>query len=167
MATAHPFKGQIRIFCDTSKERNLTFNVPEEDLPFSESLMSCYTKLKLTPEEKRDLSLNHRKIIHQYQKLDDQVVLMYVDKFINALPTSRKRIKIETSDFGSYICLAAIHSGKIPEDLKISFELENSPVELFPKKFVKKALNSKSKVKFTYSENSWVRPFKSLYKACA
>ena len=167
MATTHPFKGQIKIFCDTSKEKNLTFNVPEQELPISESLMSCYSKLKLTAEEKRELSLNHRKIIHQYQCLDDQIILMYVDKFINALPNSRKRIKIETSDFGSYICLAAIHSGKIPNELKISFELEDSPVELFPKKFIKKALNSSSKVKFTYSEDSWVRPFKTLYKACA
>jgi hypothetical protein len=167
MATSHPFKGQIKIFSDTSKEKNLTFNVPEEDLPFSESLMSCYSKLKLTSEEKRDLSYKHRKIIHQYQCLDDQVLEMYVDKFINALPESRKKIKIQTSDFGSYICLAAIHSGKIPEGLKLSFELGDSPVELFPKKYVKKALKSDSKVKFTYSEDSWVRPFKSLYKACA
>ncbi|WP_127718150.1 hypothetical protein [Halobacteriovorax sp. HLS] len=167
MATTHPFKGKIKIYCDTSKETQLNFNLPEEELPLCDSLMSCYSNLKLTKEEKKELSIEHRKIIHQYQSLDDEVILKYVDKFINALPISKKKIKIETSDFGSYICLAALHSGKIPQDLKLSFELEDSPVELFPKKFVKKALTSDTDVKFTYNEDSWVAPFKTLYKACA
>lgn len=167
MANTQPFKGQIKIICDANQEKKLNFSLPQKDVPLCDSLMSCYSKFKFTAEEKRDLSHHHRKIIHQYQCLEDEVILEYVNKLISALPSSKKKITVHASDFGSYICLAAIHSGKIPEDVKISFELEDSPVELFPKKYVKKALNSHAKVKFTYSEDSWVKPFKSLYKACA
>jgi hypothetical protein len=167
MATAHPFKGKIKIVTGVNQEKSLNFSLPKKDVPLCDSLMSCYSSLKFTPEEKRDLSHDHRKIIHQYQCVEDEIILKYVEKFIDALPKSKKKIKVQTSDFGSYICLAAIHSGKIPKELNVSFELEDSPVELFPKKYVKKALNSDAKVKFKYNEDSWVKPFKSLYKACA
>ncbi|OUR98508.1 hypothetical protein A9Q84_03600 [Halobacteriovorax marinus] len=167
MATSHPFKGQIKLVSGSQKS-HMDFEVPEEDLPFSETLMNSYSGLKLTMEEKRELSLKHRKIIHQYQSIDDEVVLKYVKRFINALPRpTNKKIKVKTKDFGSYICLMAISSGKIPDSLNLCFELEDTPVGLFPKKLLKKVLSKNIAVKFILSKNSWVKPFKTIYQEAA
>lgn len=167
MATSHPFKGQIKLVSG-SKKNLMNFELPEEELPFCETLMTSYSNLKLTSEEKRELSFKHRKIIHQYQSVDDQVILKYVDQFISALPkTKNNKVNVKTKDFGSYICLMAISSGKIPETLNVCFELEDTPVGLFPKKLFKKVLSKNIAVKFVLSKDSWVKPFKSIYKEAA
>jgi len=167
MASTHPFKGQIKLVSG-SKKKLMNFELPQEEMPFSETLMTSYSNLNLTPAEKRDLSLRHRRIIHQYQSVDDQVILKYVDQFINALPRQKdNKINVKTKDFGSYICLMAISSGKIPDSLNVCFELEDTPVGLFPKKLFKKVLSKNIVIKFVLSKDSWVKPFKSIYKEAA
>jgi hypothetical protein len=167
MAISHPFKGQIKLESG-SKKKLMSFELPEEELPFSETLMTSYSNLNLTCEEKRDLSLKHRKIIHQYQSVDNQIILKYVEQFINALPRVKSnKVNVKTKDFGSYICLMAISSGKIPDSLNVCFELEDTPVGLFPKKIFKKSISKNIFVKFVLSKDSWVKPFKSIYKEAA
>jgi hypothetical protein len=164
MACNHPFKGQIKLVSGTQRRTILNFDLPVKESSFSDFLMSSHTGLRLTQEEKRELSLGHRRIIQQYLSLDQKTLL---DEFVNALPSSKKNVKICTQDFGSYICLAAISMGKIPEDLNVSFDLVDTPTELIPKKLYKKLEQKNISVNFLYSEDSWVTPFKSLYKTAA
>ncbi|ATH07020.1 hypothetical protein BIY24_03430 [Halobacteriovorax marinus] len=167
MACSQPFKGQIKLVTGNQRKTLLNFDLPEKEASFSDFLMCSHSKLKLTKEEKRELSLDHRKIIQQYLSLDSKTLLEYVDEFVSALPDSKKWIKVTTQDFGSYICLAAISMGKIPKDLRVSFELLDTPTELIPKKLNKNLQRKNISVNFTYSEDSWVTPFKSLYKTAA
>lgn len=167
MPCSKPFKGQIKLVSGNQRKTILNFDLPEKEVSFSDFLMCSHSKLKLTKEEKRELSLDHRKIIQQYLSLDTKTLLEYVDEFISALPSSHKEIKVCTQDFGSYICLAAISMGKIPEELNVEFELVDTPTELIPKKLNKKLARKNISVNFTYSEDSWVTPFKSLYKTAA
>ncbi len=166
MACSQPFKGQIKLVSGNQRKTLLKFDIPEKEISFSDTLMCSHSQLKLTKEEKRELSLDHRKIIQQYLSLDPKTLLDYVDEFVSALPDSSKNIKVHTQDFGSYICLAAISMGRIPKELQISFDLVDTPTELIPKK-LNKLKQKNISVNFIYSEDSWVTPFKSLYKAAA
>jgi hypothetical protein len=71
---------------------------------------------------------------------------------------------IEAHDYGAYICLAALYSGKLPEGKKIEFHFEGSPLALFPKSLLKNSPKSfDHKIVFRVSENSWLSPFSTLY----
>ncbi len=167
MACSHPFKGQIKLVSGSQRKTVLNFDLPIKEASFSDYLMCSHSKLKLTKAEKRELSLDHRKIIQQYQSLDPQTLLEYVEEFVSALPDSSSDVKVSSQDFGSYICLAAISMGKIPKTINISFDLTDAPTGLVPLKLSKKLGQKNISVNFLYSEDSWVAPFKALYKAAA
>ena len=167
MACSHPLKGQIKLVSGSQRKKVLNFDLPVKEAAFSDFLMSSLSKLKLSKEEKRELSLDHRKIIQQYLSLDPKTLLEYVDEFVSALPDSNKKVKVSSEDFGSFICLAAISMDKIPKTMNISFDLLDAPTGLIPMKLNKKLCQKNISVNFLYSEDSWVAPFETLYKVAA
>lgn len=163
-------KGQIKFFSKRAgKEYEMKYSDPVFKEGFEESLtdtmMTSFHHLKLTAMEKKQLSRSHRKILNYYRHLnpfslnqDAKKLVLEINQYQDA------HVVIEADQYGAFICLAALYSGKISEEKRIEFILKDSPLALFPKVLAKKEPKENlHKIIFRLSESSWLEPFNSLY----
>lgn len=161
------FKGKVKIKSKKKLLRALKFDFDFTNYDLEEVMMCNFENLKLCQEEKHELSQTHRQIIKNYQKIDEEYLVKsakQLTKIINEL--KHDQIDIEATDAGTFICLAAIFSGKLNIEKDINFHLDSAPINLFKKRFVhnKNAMKSVN-VNLNDEQESWLRSFSSLKKA--
>ena len=139
---------------------------PELGGQIGEVLMYKFNQLKFTTEEKTLLSRPIRELIYSYQNLSSEHFSNDVHALIEILNQfPGKKIEIQATDCGGLIALAAINSGKLKSDKKFILFLEETPLALFPKSFFQyHGKNRSHQIVFKLSEESWLRPFETLYQ---
>ncbi len=130
-----------------------------------DTIMGSFESLNFSVEEKKQLSRTHRKIINYYRHISPFSLNADAKQLISTINQSKQtQVVIKADHYGAYVCLAALYSGKLSEDKKIEFILENAPLALFPKAFMKtKPKDRLHKIVFNLSEDCWLSPFSSLY----
>ena len=172
MKTINNFKGKIffveaetGIKSPLEKKLLMDYYSEPNEAGFDEMIMSSFDYLNFSNDEKKNLSSKHRKILNQYRHINQFALSSDAHKFISEIEKNKSsKLIIEANDYGVYICLAALYSGKIPTNKKIEFHFKSSPLALFPKSLVKKDHKSSShKIVFHLKENCWLSPFSTLY----
>lgn len=161
------FKGKI-MFSSEAKSKKLTLmSYHTQCLPeaFDQTMMASFDFLNFSPEEKKQLSTRHRRVLNHYRQLSPFMINSDAKELIeNIMECKSEKMVIEAHDYGAYICLAALYSGKLPANKKIEFHFESSPLALFPKSLLKNAPKAAGhKVVFKVCEDSWLSPFTTLY----
>lgn len=167
MPCQNPFKGKIETFCSDQKSKTLNFDVtPNKQPKMNEVLMVNFKKYHLTPQEKRNLSQKHRETILAYQSISTESLDQYVQKLLNLFEAkSEEVLHVKASDFGAFICLAAIFSHSFPVKKKITFHLTSMPLSLFPKKWARNKKVAQN-IEICFDEDvCWEGNFKSLTQA--
>ena len=166
------FKGKIQ-FLNTDSARKSNFLKYESPLlsegfqdNLSDTMMASFDHLNLTIEEKKCLSRMHRKMLNYYRHLSPFSLNLDAKKLIRQINESKENhFKIEADQYGAYICLAALYSGQLSVDKRVEFILEQAPLALFPKSFIKAEPKlTHHKVTFRLSEDCWLSPFTTLYQ---
>ncbi len=161
-------KTQVKLYTKTRKRpKTLKFSFhPEKSPDLSETLMCNFSDLKLTEEEKRNLSKYHRQEICFYKNTPQQEIEQCSQELIDAINAEKSNgVIIQAGKCGTFICLAAFYSGKIHPSKSITFELDLAPIALFPKKLIrsKKCLKDNNiQVVFRFAGDNWIQDFESL-----
>jgi hypothetical protein len=160
------FKGKIKIKNSKKPKKSLDFKFETKDFSIDQVVMGNFCNIGFDEHEKRDLSCTHRQIIKHYQTLDPKTLKKYSAELIKSIKeTNSDRIDIEASDAGTFICLTAIYSGRLPKNKEIFFHLSSSPIQLFPKTLVKsKTAGHGVSISFCQAGDSWLRAFHCLQK---
>lgn len=166
MSKSINIKGKIQFV--TGKKTLMKYADPSLEAGFEENLydtmMANFLHLNFSLEEKKQLSRSHRQMLNYYRHINLFSLNSDAKNLISAINQSKeKRFVIEANNYGAYVCLAALYSGKLPENKKIEFILENAPLALFPKAFIKAEPKMQHKVVFRLSEDCWLSSFSSLY----
>jgi hypothetical protein len=167
MQKSHNFKGKI-LFSPEAKSMKKTLMSYHTKLlvvGFDQTMMSSFNFLKFSSDEKKQLSTRHRKVLNHYRQISPFTLNADAKALIEQIIKCKSdSLVIEAHDYGAYICLAALYSGKLPTTKKIEFHFESSPLALFPKSLLKNSpKNFDNKIVFKVSENSWLSPFSTLY----
>lgn len=146
--------------------KSFNFNLPNKSFSVSETLMSEFQGLNLSNEEKGKLSRNLREYMCIYTHITEKDISTYRKQLIKELRNySDETLVISASELGAFICLAAIFSGELPQNVSWHFELKEFALPLFPKELVKKKSAAQSyDVSLVFSKEGWVRPFPTLCK---
>lgn len=168
MGISTAFKGKIQ--AHGLKSSNKTWVLPFDVSPSStpslhQTLMSNFKNLKLNDHEKRQLSQKCREEIVHYQNIQEEALLPYVEKLLASLhQSSQTELRIVAQDLGAFICLAAIYSGRLPQNKTLIFELSDAPLSLFPKKWMREKKQSKTVEVHFQLQSSWLMSFQTLAK---
>ncbi len=164
-------KGLVKIEgANLSKPISFNYNfTADKDLHnMSDMLITNFKNIKFSPKEKQFLSKRARHFLTCYTKLELFKVKKEVSRFIHLLEESRIQgpIQIQADGLGTFLCLAVIHSGHFEElNIDAHFKLEMAPLNLLPKSLLKiNSLPSTVQLEFYFQDNSWIRPFKTLYE---
>ena len=158
-------QGKIEFYPAQNKKKAFKYNLEVPCPEVSDTLMNQFRGLGLSEEEKRDLTLNHRKKIFFFQNLKTQQIVKNSNQFIKELKKYKdENLVIKASGEAAYICLAAIYSGKVPAHTNWKFELSSVPLGLFPKELVKTEA-SRVDICLELQKDCWLKPFKTLYSA--
>ncbi len=172
MKTINNFKGKIFFVEGNSNKDNLgekkllmSYYSEPNEVGFEETIMSSFDYLNFSSDEKKNLSSKHRKILNKYRHINQFALSADAHKLVTELEKNKSpNIVIEANDYGVYICLAALYSGKLPLNKKIEFHFKSSPLALFPKSLLKRVSKSlPHKIVFHVKENCWLSPFSTLY----
>ena len=160
---ANPFKGKIQIKTGRQVRTLFAYDLtPKDDVEFQHTLMCHFQNIGLSPSEKQHLSACDRERIYYFLKLAEEQLEEYGQSFINRIDRSAdKKCTIKADGFGAYIVLAALHSGNMPKKNNVCFEIENSPISLFPKKMIKKRKPG-FELKVIEGGKDWLEPYNSL-----
>lgn len=167
MQKVQHFKGKIFLCEDAKATRKSLMAYKTEPLSvgFEQTFLSSFQNLNFTPEEKKHLSKRHRELLNSYRQINPFALNADALKLVEQISHCKaSKLKIEANDYGAYICLAALYSGKLPQDKTIEFYFEKSPIALFPKTLLKNQVCSSHKIIFRLSEDCWLKPFSSLYQ---
>ncbi|MGZ3790424.1 MAG: hypothetical protein ACXVLQ_17965 [Bacteriovorax sp.] len=172
MSKSISFKGKI-LFVGANKtsrkNAHLKYASPSFQEGFEDNLaltmMASFDHLNLTSEEKKNLSRSHRKMLNYYRHISPFSLNIDANKLIIEINQSKQaHFVIKANHYGAYVCLAALYSGKLSPNKKIEFILENAPLALFPKTFMKcEPKGDFHRVVFQMSDDCWLSPFRSLY----
>ncbi|MBY0412608.1 MAG: hypothetical protein K2Q18_00510 [Bdellovibrionales bacterium] len=167
MQKSHNFKGKILFSPEEHSEKKTLMSYYNEsmDAGFENTIMSSFDFLNFSAEEKKQLSTRHRKMLNNYRSINPFALNLDAKELVEQIEKCKaSTLIIEANDYGAYICLAALYSGKLPSNKKIEFHFEGAPLALFPKAFLKsQPKNSQHKIIFRVRENCWLSPFRSLY----
>ena len=166
MQKVQNFKGKIFLFDDstTAKKALMSYKTEPMSFGFDQTMMSAFEFLNFSAEEKKHLSIRHRNLLNSYRQINPFALNSDAQKLIDQITSCKgHKLKIEANDYGAYICLAALYSGKLPENKSIEFYFEKSPLALFPKTLLKGQLAQAHKIVFRLSDDCWLKPFSSLY----
>ncbi len=166
MQKVQHFKGKIFLFdgSNSAKKALMSYKTEPMFVGFEQSMMSAFDFLNFSAEEKKHLSKRHRNLLNSYRQINPFALNADAQKLIDQITSCHgNKLKIEANDYGAYICLAALYSGKLPENKSIEFYFEKSPLALFPKTLLKGQLAQAHKIVFRLSEDCWLKPFSSLY----
>jgi hypothetical protein len=161
------FKGKIMFSPENHDEKKTLMSYYAEPLEtaFDQTIMSSWDFLNFSVEEKKQLSSRHRKMLNSYRHINPFTLNVDAQELIGQIKKCKSNhMVIEASDYGAYICLAALYSGKLPSNKKIEFHFAGSPLALFPKKMMKSnPKNIEHKIVFNVKESCWLAPFSTLY----
>lgn len=160
-------KGTIVLEVKKSKKSSsLKFTFKKNKCSLEDTFMYCFENLNLHTQEKRNLTFEHRQMIRQYQDLDLQEVQKYSNQLVNSInnnSNNNETIYINASEVGSFICLAAIYSGKIKPEINIHFNLTSAPLKLFPTKLIAKKVNLNNiNIHFDLDATTWLSNLATL-----
>lgn len=127
-------------------------------------LMNSFKDLKLSQEEKANLTCHCRQELHFYRSLSAHELDPYISELIAKLQKfNRHHTHIKASGFGAVICMAAAFSGQLNnQKTKILFELSDVPLKLFPQDWINiQKLGPHISLDFLPSQN-WLASMKSL-----
>lgn len=160
------FKGSIFLLNQTSLKKTLfKYETSAQKFEFHQSMMSSFRGVELSSEEKQKLSHQHRKNLYYYLNINLFELTRDAVRLVDIINNAKDdQLYIEASDYGAFVCMAAVYTGKIVEDKKINFIFTNSPVSLFPKNLHRKNPHKNSHFHYQTSTNSWVNNFQSLYQ---
>ncbi|MFT6068150.1 MAG: hypothetical protein ACJAT2_003070 [Bacteriovoracaceae bacterium] len=164
---ANPFKGKIQFEIGGQTKTLFAYDLsPKDDVEFSKTLMCHFQNLGLSKPEKQRLSACDRERIYYFLKLAEEKLEDYGQSFVDRVTKriSNKNCSIKAEGFGAYIVLAALHSGDMPKSNNICFEIENSPLSLFPKKLIKKRKPG-FELRVIESGKDWLEPYSTLTTA--
>lgn len=167
MNKSNSLKGKIQFV--GGKSSTIKYSAPTMEAGFEDNIcdtmMGSFENIKFSSEEKKQLSRSHRKIINYYRHLNPFSLNADAKQLISMINSSREnQFVIKANQYGAYICLAALYSGKLSDHKKVEFILENAPLALFPKALMKaKPKDRLHKIVLKLSEDSWLSPFTSLY----
>lgn len=162
----NPYKGQIKTICQKSHQetKHIRFDItPPSKPPVSQTLMINFSRFSLSEQEKRMLSHKHREQIVAFQTVNDELMEKYTKRLIKLINHKDvEQAHIEASDFGAFICLAALYSGNFPKNTPVTFTLTSLPLSLFPEKWVFDIdMGPEVDIHFS-SDISWQGQFKSF-----
>lgn len=164
---SHNFKGKILFSPEASggKKTLMAYYAEPLEAGFDQTIMSSWDFLNFSNEEKKMLSNKHRKMLNNYRHINPFALNVDAQELIEQIKKCKSdNMVIEAHDYGAYICLAALYSGKLPANKKIEFQFEGSPIALFPKTMMKSDPKSlEHKIVFQVKENCWLAPFSTLY----
>lgn len=166
MQKSHNFKGVISFSPEEHAEKRPLMSYYSEavEADFEHTIMSSFDFLNFSTEEKKMLSSRHRKMLNNYRSINPFALNVDARELIDHIEKCKSSTMIiEAYDYGAYICLAALYSGKIPANKKIEFRFEGAPIALFPKAFLKNRPKTPHKIVFRVPESCWLSPFRSLY----
>lgn len=160
------FKGKIFLFEDSHAPKALLSYKTEPLLAnFDQGIMASFESFNFSTDEKKRLSKRHRDLLNSYRMINPFALNADAKKLIEQIAHCKgSKLKIEAHDYGAYICLAALYSGKLPEEKSIEFIFEESPLALFPKTLLKEKKYEGHKIVFRLSDDCWLKPFSSLYQ---
>ncbi|MCF8058808.1 MAG: hypothetical protein K9K67_05910 [Bacteriovoracaceae bacterium] len=147
--------------------KNIKFNLPEKEITIADTLMSEFSDLGFSTEEKNKLSRQHREYFCSFKSLkESEIKKMRTALVKDLLCLEDESLVICASEGGALICLAAIFSGELPKNVDWRFELEDLALPLFPKELIKNCSAAQSfEITFKYHEKGFIKPFPSLRKA--
>ena len=167
MQKSHNFKGKILFSPEAHSEKKTLMSYYAEPLEagFDQTIMASFDFLNFSAEEKKQLSSRHRKMLNNYRHINPFALNVDAKELVDQITKCKSQsIVIEAHDYGAYICLAALYSGKLPSNKKIEFHFEGSPLALFPKTLLKtQPKNIDHKIVFRVQESCWLSPFSTLY----
>ena len=158
-------KGTVYFFNHSQNEKHplMHYEMLGESESFQSSLMSTFNNFCFTNEEKQMLSLKQRRNLSSYMHLNPFKLHSDAYELVMAINTcDMHALSIEASDYGAFVCIAAIYSGKIDPNKKLDFYFNHSPVGLFPRNFMKSLPKLKFTINYKYQDNSWIDQFETL-----
>ncbi len=160
------FKGSIYLkACDNSILDSLSYEVKDRELGLSERMMNSFNRFNFSNKEKQKLSMKHRKDLGQFLNINVFELKQYSDELVYLINnSSEESFCLEAFDYGAYICLAAVYSGKIHASKKLVINLNNSPMALFPTTLIKKSIDKKHKINYQVENNFWINEFDTLHQ---
>lgn len=143
----------------------MSYSAEPMEVSFEQTIMASFDFLNFSEEEKKQLSNRHRKMLNHYRQINPFALNVDAKELVDHIARFKgDKLVIEAHDYGAYICLAALYSGKLPACKKIEFHFQGSPLALFPKTLLKSPpKNIDHKIVFHVQENSWLSPFSTLY----
>jgi hypothetical protein len=166
MSNELKFKGTISLHRTAYKKKVLfRYETISSEHYFHQSMMNSFKNVCFTFEEKKKLSKAHRIDLFNYLNINLFELNKYANDLtskINEIANSESELLIEASDYGAYICLAALFSGKISKKIKVSFKLVESPLGLFPDTLLKKNPTKNQTIFYNLNSDSWFNEFQTL-----
>jgi hypothetical protein len=164
MIMLNGFKGSI-FSTEISNKRKIFFKYQTSSIEneFSSTMMCSFMELNLSSREKQKLSRHFRNELSTYKAINLFELNKHAGELCKAINNSEKNnICLEAHDYGAYVCLAALYSGKLSPKKKIVFNLSNTPLALFPLEFMKKAPRANHKVSYLQNPDNWMTKFESI-----
>lgn len=157
------FRGTVNVKSNKRTLKRLRFKFEYQPFRLQEVMMCNFKNIDFCEKEKHDLCATHRQIIRNYQEINKSELDELAKELIVIINSLNDEvIDIEASDAGTFICLAAIYSGKI-KNKDIIFHLSSSPINLFNRKLIKNKNAVKNvKINFCVKQESWLRNYESL-----
>ncbi|MFG1499852.1 hypothetical protein ABMA70_06530 [Halobacteriovorax sp. XZX-3] len=154
------FSGKIKV---KGAGADVVYKFDTQEPTFDEVMMTNFTHLNFSENEKRLLTAKNRKDIFKFENLNTKELERYAGDLLSLIKKVKSdRIQIETCNAGTFICLALIYSGKIPSHLDVHFKLHGSPLRLFPRILAKHKIPKHNISISLCNTDSWVQEFRSL-----
>lgn len=158
--------GHISVFDYRGKGSLLDLDLKSKskDIAMTDTFMCNFSDIGFSPEEKHQLTQQHRLELIHYRSLS----LSEIEKKVNELIKQIKKIdseniEIEANGFGAFLCLSAIVTNKLPKNKKYVFQLKEIPISIFPQEMVKSQTQYHNIfVAFSLLEKGWLRHFNTL-----
>ena len=172
-----PLKGQILLFEKKNHQdlplKSFTYNEEDEqhlnEIPLSSCLMGNFKMFHFDSNEKQKLTGDMRKLLLCFSNLNPTKLQLNSQKLVKLINRFDKGslVKIEASGYGGFICISSLLSGGINAPRKITFELKNTPLALFPKDILpglgKKSLELPThEIIISKDESCWFNPLEDL-----
>lgn len=158
----------VELFSNSKSQKSKLLNfplAPQRGPKISETLMSNFVDLQISTYQKRLFKRRYRHEIAAYKLTPTDEIIRQSLKLVKEI-NKRKAdlIHIKSYQFGTFICLAAILSGKINDSKYVDFELDLAPIKLFPKELceTQKKPCEKISIQFQASQDNWLIEFEDL-----
>ena len=166
MQNKNKFKGHVYFHNGSESKKILMkyeLTCPEDQ--FHQFMMNSFKNLDFSFKEKAKLTRTHRRNLYQYLNLNLFELNQNANQWIELINNSKQNeINIEAYEYGAFICLTALYSGKLSKNKKINFNFDKSPLALFPSTLIKKNPAKAHQLAYQAKLGSWINNFETLYR---